>query len=92
MNPEIYKIEIPRRVIVFFIARTIERADYFDRRLANLIGAACVGPQCYAINSDVSPDSLREELGPFKDGDCVYFISAAGGILENYLLVPPRQD
>jgi hypothetical protein len=91
MTAEIFKIEMPRRTFVFISARTNERFEFLGRALGNM-GAAVIGPQAYALSADTAPEAIRDALGGLEDGECVYLIGAAGGTLENHLLVPPRME
>ncbi|MBA16611.1 MAG: hypothetical protein CMN73_09695 [Sphingomonas sp.] len=92
MTIESFKLAMPGQFFVFISTKSPERLSALEEAL-NDLGAKVLGPQSFALRKDkTTPDDIRDALGNLEEGECIYVISAAGDVLENHLLAPPRLE
>jgi hypothetical protein len=53
MVAEIFKIDMPARILVFVAALRDERFEYLGRALENM-GAAAIGPRAYSLREGLN--------------------------------------
>lgn len=92
MTPDIFKIAMPDKTLIFSATADSKRMVAFGEAL-HQIGAMEVGPQMFVIGSaEDMTEKVRDAIGELFEGEAKYVVSSNGDQFSLKGIVRPRTE